>query len=142
MAVPLAESLRAQGVKVWYDRFELKLGDSLRRSIDEGLRLSRFGVVVLSPHFFAKEWPQRELDALYQRLIREGRPLLLPVWYKLGAGEIAKYSPLLSDILAARWGEGLDTVVQQILAVLRPAQPELPPSSKGAGRGSSGARGS
>jgi hypothetical protein len=40
---------------VWFDEFTLKVGDSLRRTIDHGLGYSRFGVVVLSPAFFAKE---------------------------------------------------------------------------------------
>lgn len=45
---PLAEVLRRLGLRVWYDEYELKLGDSLRRKIDHGLVTSRFGVVVLS----------------------------------------------------------------------------------------------
>jgi hypothetical protein len=34
---PLAETLQQLGVKVWYDEFTLKVGDSLRRKIDSGL---------------------------------------------------------------------------------------------------------
>jgi len=126
VAALLAEALRSKGVKVWFDRFELRMGDPLLRSIDEGLRSSRFGVVVLSPSFFAKEWPQRELAGLYQRSIQEGLQIILPVWYRLGAKEIAGYSPLLSDIVAVRWEEGMDVVVQQILAVLRPDKAWFP----------------
>ncbi len=48
---PLAERLREQRIEVWYDEFSLKVGDSLRRSIDLGLSQSRFGIVVLSPIF-------------------------------------------------------------------------------------------
>lgn len=66
---PLAEALRTKGLKVWYDRWVLTIGDSLRRSIDEGLKESRFGVVVLSPAFFVKNWPQWELDGLVQKEI-------------------------------------------------------------------------
>jgi hypothetical protein len=46
---PLAEVLRERGLAVWYDEFELRLGDSLRRKIDAGPARSRFGVAVLSP---------------------------------------------------------------------------------------------
>lgn len=49
---PLAEALRAENVEVWFDEFTLELGDSICRSIDHGLRQSRFGVLVLSPAFF------------------------------------------------------------------------------------------
>jgi TIR domain-containing protein len=51
-------------VNVWYDEFELRIGDSLRRKIDQGLSRSRFGLVVVSHAFFAKNWPQYELDGL------------------------------------------------------------------------------
>lgn len=51
---PLAELLRRYGARIWYDEFELKLGDSLSRRIDEGLRQAAFGLVVLSRRFFAK----------------------------------------------------------------------------------------
>ena len=63
----LAAELTRGGVRVWYDELTLTLGDNLRRKIDEGLANSRYGVVVLSPHFFAKAWPQVELDALFAR---------------------------------------------------------------------------
>ena len=62
VARPLAEKLKQAGLKVWYDEFTLKIGDSLRRSIDRGLAESRDGVVILSKHFFAKEWPQCKIE--------------------------------------------------------------------------------
>ena len=58
VARPLAEALRAAGVSVWLDALELRIGDSLRRKIDQGIRSSRFGVVVCSTAFFAKVCPQ------------------------------------------------------------------------------------
>lgn len=64
VAQPLAEQLKQVGLEVWLDEFELKLGDSIRRKIENGLAESRFGIVILSPDYFRKEWPQKELDAL------------------------------------------------------------------------------
>ena len=52
---PLAEMLRSRDFRVWYDRWEITIGDSLRRKIDEGLRESRYGIVILSPAFLRKE---------------------------------------------------------------------------------------
>lgn len=54
---PLAEALKAGGLSVWYDEFELRIGDSLRRKIDRGLAGSRFGIVVLSKAFFGRAGP-------------------------------------------------------------------------------------
>ncbi|MBG6188208.1 TIR domain-containing protein [Flavobacterium sp. CAN_S2] len=47
----LADSLKENGFEVWYDEFELKIGDSLRKKIDSGLINSRFGIVIISPSF-------------------------------------------------------------------------------------------
>lgn len=67
---PLAHALSSGGLKVWYDEFELKIGDSLRRKIDTGLAKSRFGVIVLSRSFFGKGWTNYELDGLVTRCYR------------------------------------------------------------------------
>ena len=49
IARPLADALQSKGLRVWYDDFSLRLGDSLRQSIDLGLGRSRFGVVISVP---------------------------------------------------------------------------------------------
>ena len=95
----LAEALQDRGAKVWYDDFTLKVGDSLRRGIDQGLTNSRFGVVVLSKHFFAKEWPQNELDGL-SALAAEGSTKILPIWHEISKDEVARHSPMLADKVA------------------------------------------
>lgn len=96
---PLADELAALDIKVWYDEFRLTVGDSLRRSIDAGLANSRFGIVVLSPSFFDKNWPQYELDGLVQREM-EGGKVILPLWHKVSKSEVMGYSPSLADKLA------------------------------------------
>jgi len=119
VARPLAQALSRRGLKVWYDEFTLKLGDSLRRSIDRGLAQSRYGVVILSPHFFAKEWPQRELDGL-AALELDGEKKILPVWHKVSREDVAQYSPTLADRVAVSTEEGMDIVLYEILDAVRP----------------------
>ena len=96
---PLAEALTKLGGSVWYDEFQLKVGDSLRRSIDHGLANSRYGIVVLSSSFFAKNWPQYELDGLVAREMR-GVKVILPIWHKVTKDEVMGYSPSLADKVA------------------------------------------
>jgi hypothetical protein len=123
VATPLAEALCDQGIRVWYDLFELVPGKPLLQSIDEGLRSSKFGIVILSPNFFAKQWTMRELGGLHSRSIQEGdRPFIIPVWYKLNAGDLVKYSPILSNLVAVIWDSGLETVVKQILSTILPGK--------------------
>lgn len=96
---PLAEALRGCELEVWYDEFELRIGSSLRRSIDQGLAKSRFGVVVLSQSFFGKGWPEYELDGLVTRSVG-GDQVLLPIWHNVSKQEVTDYSPSLADKLA------------------------------------------
>ncbi len=96
---PLANALAAAGLSVWYDEFELRIGDSLRRKIDRGLARSRFGIVVLSHAFFGRGWPEYELDGLVTRAV-SGDQILLPVWHNVSKREVVGYSPSLADRLA------------------------------------------
>lgn len=96
---PLAETLQELGVKVWYDEFSMKVGDSLRRKIDSGLRNSRYGTVVLSADFIKKEWTNYELDALVAREMN-GHKMILPIWHKITKTDVMNYSPNLADKIA------------------------------------------
>ena len=119
IARPLAEALTARGVNVWFDEAVLELGDSLRRKIDEGLAQCKYGVVILSPRFFAKEWPQRELDGLVAGETALGEKAILPIWHEIEHNAVVKYSPLLAGRLAAHSNEGIEAIVEKIMAVLK-----------------------
>ena len=114
---PLAEALQQRGLRVWYDKFTLTLGDSLRQKIDDGLRSSRFGLVVLSPHFFNKDWPQKELDGLVALEV-DSRKVILPIWHGVSRNDVAKFSPILAGRLAVSTSTGLENVVAEILRAI------------------------
>lgn len=131
IARPLAEELRRRGMDVWFDELSLVVGDSLRREIDRGLALARFGVVILSVKFFEKEWPQRELDALVARETAGASGLILPVWHEIDRATVIRYSPTLGDRMAALSSHGVDAVADHIVkAVQRTASD---PASRGTG---------
>lgn len=122
---PLAELLSDMGFRVWYDDFVLKIGDSLRRSIDKGIANSAYGLVVLSPHFFAKAWPQHELDGLTAREIAGRKKLILPVWHNISHKDVLEYSPSLADKVALDAQKmDLEEIAEAIAEVL-PGRPEL-----------------
>jgi len=116
-ARPLAEALRTRGLRVWFDEFTLRVGDSLRRSIDRGLAHASFGVVIISPSFLAKEWPQKELDGLVAREVH-GHKVILPVWHNVDADTVRSYSLILADRLATSSAKGLEKVVDELLAAI------------------------
>lgn len=96
---PLAHALQKVGLRVWYDEFEMKIGDSLRRKIDKGLANSRFGIVVLSKEFIKKGWTNYELDGIITKVVT-GEQILLPIWHNITKQEVIDFSPSLADKLA------------------------------------------
>jgi len=56
----LAERLRADGLRVWFDEWELKAGDSIPAKIEEGLERSRVLVLCMSASAFGSDWTQLE----------------------------------------------------------------------------------
>ena len=120
VARPVADDLKKRGFSVWLDEYELTVGKSVYSESDRWLRSSRYGVVILSPSFFARMWPQNELHALAALGAAEGRNKILPVWHEVDHADVAKFSPLLADVFAAKSSEGFVRVVDQIAAALRP----------------------
>lgn len=96
---PMANALKSEGLSVWFDEFELRIGDSLRRKIDRGLASSRVGLVVLSHAFIAKGWTNYELDGIVTRSV-DGQQILLPIWHNISKNEVVDYSPSLADKVA------------------------------------------
>ncbi len=116
---PLVTALQGAGLSVWYDEFELRIGDSLRRKIDKGLASSRFGVVVLSQAFFGRGWPEYELDGLVTRAV-SGDQILLPVWHNVSKREVMGYSPSLADRLARSTAtHTVEEIAAEIVDVIR-----------------------
>lgn len=116
---PLATAIQAAGLSVWYDEFELRIGDSLRRKIDRGLASSRFGVVILSPSFFGRGWPEYELDGLVTRAVSEDQ-ILLPIWHNVSKREVMNYSPSLADRLARNTStHTVEEIAAEIVDVIR-----------------------
>lgn len=116
---PLANALLEYGLRVWYDEFELKIGDSLRRKIDQGLARSRFGIVVLSRSFISKGWTNYEFDGLITNAI-SGRQVILPIWHDITKQEVLDYSPSLADKVARNTSqETVQEIAKEIAELIR-----------------------
>ena len=100
IARPLKEALESRGISVWFDEIQIQVGQSIRQRIEHGIANCRFGVVVVSPHFFAKQWTNAKLDALFSKKMDSGESTVLPVWHHVSKDEVMHQSPLLSGILA------------------------------------------
>jgi len=129
---PLAEELRKRNIKVWYDKWVLKIGDRLLDNIDNGLVKSRYGIVVLSPDFLRKEWPKNELEGLMQKEI-DGKKVILPVWHNIGRTSLLAYSPVLAGRMAGTTKNGIKSLSGELINAMEdipgPSENEIVKSS-------------
>ena len=91
----LVKALQDKDVKVWYDSLSIAWGDSLRKQIDDGLKKSRFGIVVLSENYIKKGWTQYELDGLFDIEMTKGKTIL-PIWHNITKQQVMDFSATLA----------------------------------------------
>jgi len=119
IAEPLALQLLKFMCPVWYDEFSLKVGDSLRASIEQGLRECPKCVLVLTPNFLSNEgWSKREYDTIFTRELVEKNNVILPVWSGVTAADVYKYSPILADRVSVQWSLGIEQVARRLLRAI------------------------
>ena len=117
---PLVNLLKSCGVTVWLDEAILDVGDSLSATIDRGLIRSRYGLVVLSPEFLAKIWPEYELRSLLAREIGNEK-VILPIWHGVSKSDVLQRSPWLADKFALDTGKAsINEICLCVLKVVRP----------------------
>lgn len=119
VARPLAETLMTYGLKIWYDDFSLKTGDSLREKIDYGLTHSDYGIIIVSKKFFEKNWPQAEFSAMFSKQVYSNKRIILPVWYEISREEVEKHSAIIADIFAQKSSEGIENIAAKLYKEIR-----------------------
>jgi len=98
VAEPIAVGLQKLMCPVWYDQFALKVGDSLRESIERGIKEANTCILILSKNFFSNNgWTKAEFDSIYTKEIIEKKRVMLPVWVDISKEEVYEYSPRLAD---------------------------------------------
>jgi hypothetical protein len=119
IAEPLAVQLQKYMCPVWYDDFSLKVGDSLRVSIETGLKECPKCILILTPNFLNNEgWPKREYDTVFTRELVERQKVILPVWDGVSAADVYKYSPILADRVGVPWSKGVEEVARRLLQAM------------------------
>lgn len=116
----LADTLEKLKVKIWFDEFSLKVGDSLSKSIDDGLQKSKFGIVVISKNFLEKRWTDYEYRSLLSKE-ENGRKTILPIWHDISKDEVKRFSLYLSDIVALDTSKSsINKIALQLTETIRP----------------------
>lgn len=116
----LAVELSKLMCPVWYDEYSLKVGDSLRASIEQGLKEAKKCVVILSPNFFSNDgWGKAEFDSIFTREIIEESNVILPVWHNVEAQEVYQYSPRLADKFGLKSSLGVKELAIRLSNAIR-----------------------
>lgn len=119
IATPIANELQRRILPIWYDEYSLKLGDSLRESIEKGLKECKKCILILSPNFLSNAgWTKTEFNTIFTREIIETKNLVLPIWAGVNKKDIYEYSPILVDRVGVNWDNGIEFVVNKIQQIL------------------------
>ena len=118
---PLVATLEERGLNAWLDKAEINWGDSLVEKINDGLSNSRYLIVVLSEHFLAKRWPQKELTSVLNIEASTGEVKVLPLIVG-EANDIISRLPLLNDKNYLQWTGDPEAVADALQARLRQGQ--------------------
>ncbi len=123
---PLAEKLRADGVRVWYDEWEIHPDDDVPAKIEEGLEQSRVLVLCMSANAFGSDWAQLESGTFRFRdpLNKDRRFLPLKL-------DEAKPKASLEKVLYIDWrGAAHEQEYGKLLAACSQPKTELTPEKE------------
>ena len=119
VARPLALLLQELGLRVWFDEFELRIGDNLVAKLNTGINGSRFGILILSKDFFGKNWTEHELNTLENLAVTENR-VLFPIWHNITVVELRTYRASLTNIVARNTAiHTIEEIANEIHGVIR-----------------------
>lgn len=122
IANELCHRLEKAGAKIWYCGRELNAGDSVRKSIKEGLSRSRYGIVILSKSYLTKSW---NLDELGRFITGQNtdKKNIFPVLYDVSTEDLLKQNAAFATGFAYRIGNSLDNVIDHLVTEINGVLP-------------------
>jgi hypothetical protein len=115
---------QSYGFNIWYAPLSLEPGQKLLQSIDDGLKYSEFGILLLTKAYIMKNWPKYEFDTLMRQNIEMGK-IIIPIWLNIKKQEIETLSVGLSGIVGIDTTNIDDAVLKKVLKVLSKNAPTI-----------------
>jgi len=117
----LVSDLASRSIPVWYDKLDLRIGESVPGAINSGLSDSKYFAIVLSKASVASSWVREELNAALMRQVAKGGTFVLPLLiedceippllaHRKYADFRSDYSATLSELLSL-WGKDAEACV-------------------------------
>ena len=88
IAQPIVYHLKNYGINVWYDRYEMIMGDDrFKKNIEEGAGKSKYAIIILSHNTITSFCAREEIQTLKLRYFK-GEVTVFPVLYELKPSDI------------------------------------------------------
>ena len=75
----LSQDLLKNRIVVWWDDWEINVGESLIEKIQVGIKSSAYLGIILTPESVSSKWVREELNAGFMRQLEERRIFILPI---------------------------------------------------------------
>jgi tetratricopeptide (TPR) repeat protein len=111
----LASDLKGYGLGVWFDQWEIKVGDSIIEKISQGIEQNNFLAIVLSSTSVQSNWVKKELNSALVSEIEKKSIIVLPILY-----EKCNIPILLQEKKYANFTENYERGLKELLSVLLP----------------------
>jgi hypothetical protein len=117
IVTPIIKSLNENNITYWFDKDKIDWGDSISTKINNGLRKSKYGLVILSKVFLEKGWTKAELNFLLNIEISHGLKKVLPLIVG-DVEQILDEYPLLRDKKYIVWDDNPNDIIKQLGIIL------------------------
>jgi hypothetical protein len=117
----LAERLRDAGLRVWFDTWAIRPGDSIPDKIDEGLTQSAYVALCISAHSFESDWVGMEINTIIYQDPRNKKGRFIPIRL-----DNTEPRASLAPFLAIDWRTPTDSAFELMLSTFRPRPLPLP----------------
>ena len=121
----IAENLHRLGLDVFFDQWEIDAGTVVSQRLDQGLRGSRTGVLVVSRTSVQRPWVLQEYTVLLEKAVKHNQRLI-PVLL-----EDADLPPMLATRrhidLRGKRGPDYIAAIHELAAAIRGDKPQKPP---------------
>lgn len=124
----LAERLRKDGLKIWFDEWVIRPGDMIGRVIEEGLESSRVLVLAMSRHALESEWATLESGTFRFRDPTNKARRFIPL--RLDDADI---KDSLKQFAYVDWRKRSDEQYENLLRTCRPVETPSPLGSRSDG---------
>ena len=117
---PVANALELAGIDVWVDEKQIVWGESILDKVNEGLRISKFVMVIMTESFLKKKYPKREMEIALNQEMSTGVNRVLPllVGSQTITSRILQEYPVISAKMYVVWDGNTQKVVGEFQKVL------------------------